>query len=242
MIMGKEVVMKKLLIVILLALLSGCHKEVTVDFILDEKVVYSITEMDEVDISALENKKYRENEYQINGWYFEDGTEVDFSALITENKTIIADFTKIYNVSWMADGQLAKTEKVLEGQEVIPYELPAIDNYLFRGWFDNDGKSIDEYDKYQGNVTFIAKLEYTPEKLILSYDTIYFKNASSGMKRLGVVNNMGYKVKFTSSDPSIATIYTYYETYVRVHSAGTCVIKCETASGIVKYVTIVVGE
>ena len=29
--------MKKLLIVILLALLSGCHKEVTVDFILDEK-------------------------------------------------------------------------------------------------------------------------------------------------------------------------------------------------------------
>ncbi len=234
--------MRKILILLLLILLAGCHKEVTVDFILDEKVVYSITGQDEVDISSLENKKYKENEYQINGWYFEDGTEVDFSELITENKTIIADFTRIYLVSWMADGKLSKSEKVLEGQEVIPYELPTIDNYLFRGWFDNAGKSIEEYETYQGNVTFTAELEYTPEKLILSYETIYFKNVAVGKKRLGVVNNMGYKVKFTSSDPSVATVSTYYETYVYAHSPGTCVIKCETKSGIVKYVTIVIGE
>lgn len=231
--------MKKILLIILLILLSGCHKEVTVDFVLDGKVVYSITEQDKVDISNLENKKYKENEYQINGWYFEDGTAVDFSELITDSKTIIADFTRIYVVNWMADGQLSKTEKVLEGQKVVAYELPTIDNYLFKGWFDNEGKSIEEYETYQGNVTFNAKLEYTMEKLILTYDTIYFENVAVGKKRAGVVNNMGYKVKFTSSDPSIAT---YYDTYIYVHSAGTCVIKCETESGIVKYLTIVVGE
>ena len=231
--------MKKLFLVALIFLLVGCHREVTVDFILDEKVVYRITDQDKVDISMLENKKYQENDYQINGWYFEDGTKVDFSQLITENKTIIADFTKIYTVNWMANNQLSKTEKVLDGQEIVPYELPAIDNYLFKGWFDNAGKSIDEYDKYQSNVTFNARLEFSLEKLILTSDTIYFENVSVYKKRAGVVNNMGYEVKFTSSDPSIAT---YYDTYIYVHSPGTCVIKCETESGIVKYLTIVVGE
>lgn len=234
--------MKKILLILLIFILAGCHKEVTVDFVLDDKVVYSITGQDRVDISALENKKYQENEYQINGWYFEDGTQVDFSQPITENKTIIADFTKIYTVLWKANGNLAKTEKVLAGQEVVPYELPTIDNYLFRGWFDDDGKSIEEYDKYQGNVIFNAKLEYTPEKLILTSDTLYFENVAVGRQRAGVVNNLGYKVKYTSSDPSIATVVIYYETYVYVHSPGTCVIKCETESGIVKYLTIVVGE
>ncbi|MGI6608633.1 MAG: InlB B-repeat-containing protein [Erysipelotrichaceae bacterium] len=231
--------MKKILIVLLLILLSGCHKEVTVEFVLDERVVYSITELDEVDISALENKKFRENEYQINGWYFEDGTEVDFSQLITESKTIIADFTKIYQVNWMANDTLVKSEKVLDGQKVIPYELPQIDNYLFRGWYDNAGKSIDEYDKYTANVTFTAKLEYTLEKIIMTYDTIYFKNASVGKKWAGVSNNMGYKIYYTSSDPSIAV---YRNEFIYVYSAGTCIIKCETKSGIVKYLTIVVGE
>ena len=231
--------MRKLLIILLLVLLTGCHKEVTVDFILDEKVVYSITGEDKLDISSLENKKYKENEYQINGWYFEDGTKVDFSIPITDSTTIIADFTKIYTVNWMVEGQLSKTEKVLDGQEVVPYDLPAIDNYLFRGWVDNNDKSIDEYDKYQGNVTFNAKLEFTLEKLVLTKETIYFENVSVYRKKAGVFNNMGYPIKFTSSDPSIAT---YHNKYIYVHSAGTCIIRCETESGIVKYLTIVVGE
>ncbi|MDO4377946.1 MAG: InlB B-repeat-containing protein [Erysipelotrichia bacterium] len=232
--------MKKIFIFLLITVLflfGGCAKKVTVTFMIDGQTAFQV--------EGKAPLYLNENDFQINDkmltlnrWTYEHGSTVDFSKPFNEDTIIFGDVNYSYQVNWQVNGEIIQKDIVKDNQQLIlPERIPTIDGYIFTGWLDSAGINAQDYTFVKKDTTFVAHYEATMEKIIVVNDTLVFSGPDAPWQRAGVTDNMGYDLTFTPSNPEVAT---YYDTHIFPHQSGTCVFTITSASGIVKYLTVIV--
>ena len=120
--------------------------------------------------------------FAIDGYKFDgfkpDVTEegnADLTMTLTAEKVGITTYTlvmeKVYNVTFVLDGTILKSEKT-SGDIVAP-ENPDKEHYSFNGWFDKDGNKFDPaFEAYTADIIYTA--EFTPNTY-----KVYFMNGET---------------------------------------------------------------
>lgn len=90
------------------------------------------------DISIPESVDYEFNCWTVNG------EQVDLQGyVITDNTTFVADLTHGYDISFVVDGVIVKTERVIEDTLITPPENPVKSGYTFDGWVNTSNTIVD---------------------------------------------------------------------------------------------------
>ncbi len=82
-------------------------------------------------------------DYEFNCWTL-NGEQVDLQDyVINDNTTFVADLTYGYDISFVVDGVIVKTERVIENSLITPPENPTKSGYTFYGWINTSNTIVD---------------------------------------------------------------------------------------------------
>ena len=102
-------------------------------------------------------------EYLFDGWYTakDGGTKVTSTADVSGSDgstiTLYAHWTKNITITLDLDGGTCEGKTSLKPSDTLP--TPTKDGYVFKGWFDNNGKQITDLSKLDTSITLKAKWE-----------------------------------------------------------------------------------
>ena len=119
---------------------------------------------------------------EFDGWYKDrELTEKwEFSTQVNEDITLYPGFA--CNVIFESNGgSTVPAQKVIKGKKVNPVANPSKDNYVFAGWYSDNG-CTEEYDleaKVEKNITLYAKwIQKSPDMVTVTFET----NGGTGIK------------------------------------------------------------
>ena len=182
--------------------------------------------------------------YTFNGWLL-NGEAYNFDTLVTENITLVADWTaskNSYTVTFVVDGQTVSTETKEYGLTFTEPTAPTKEGtteytYTFNGWL-LDGKAYDFDTVVTGNITLVASFTAIPVEI---YITKLQLNASSVELEIGGTYqlvatitpvNATQGVIWTSNNESVAIVDTNGN--VTAIGEGETAIFVQTVDGSIK--------
>lgn len=143
-----------------------------------DKSFYDTTEYSEIDI-VLNGSVYKNvtikngatytlptaeemtcDDFTFNYWIDEQGNQITAIENISEDRTIIANVTNNYTVTYMVDGVIVKTLTQAENSIVSRPTTPEKSGYTFLYWVDEDGEIVNFSDlRLTKNYTITAVFE-----------------------------------------------------------------------------------
>ena len=164
----------------LIASWTATKNSYTVTFVVDgtnystETKEYGLTFAEPTDPIKDATAEYT---YTFNGWLL-DGEAYDFDTLVTENITLVADWTATknsYTVTFVVDGTDYSTETVEYGltfsEPVAPEKQATAEfTYTFNGWL-LDGVAYEFSNEVIGNITLIADWTATKNTYTVTFDS-----------------------------------------------------------------------
>lgn len=144
------------------------------------------------DISIPESVDYEFNCWTVNG------EQVELQGYkITENTTFVADLTHGYDITFLVDDVIVKTERVIEDTLITPPETPYKAGYTFDGWVNANDVLVD-FTTYTAceKITFTAK--FTLNTANVSFN---FKSNSSSSDGDSGNGGTGFSIITYSATP-----------------------------------------
>ena len=193
---------KLLIVIFMLFFISGCGKEKYVTFSYDDNKTsdYKCKITDgKLDCDVVEPEK---EDLPFDGWYDEQGNEVDINGEFKEEVTLHPKFLteeefkeeklseKKYIITFDMNGGLGSISKIeVEYDAQLPnvLNIPKRSEYIFKGFFDNkdytkgkqyyneNGESVKNFDKVNNTILYAGW-----EKEVRNYTIIFKANGGTG--------------------------------------------------------------
>ena len=147
------------------------ESEVFAIFVVDNEIL-NIQKCNKNGLAYLEQQPTDTETYIFNGWKV-NGTTVDLTTYqLTCNTTFVADLTYIYEVNFIVDDVVYKTQNIEQNGLVSIPEEPSKELYVFNGWTIY-GEIVD-LTTYQitENTSFVASFTYDPSGLFAEDGTL----------------------------------------------------------------------
>ena len=200
-----------------------------------DKSFYDTTEYSEIDI-VLNGSVYKNvtikngatytlptaeemicDDFTFNYWIDEQGNQITAIENISEDRTIIANVTNNYTVTYMVDGVIVNTQYFAEDSMIPKPEDPTKNGYTFLRWVDEDGLAVSfENLAITRDRTFTAVFErgykYSGDAIShYQYNNTNYTNPSTGVTT----------TKLEFDDEELAQIYSskkFTEMQIRIYA------------------------
>lgn len=127
--------------------------------------------------STLFDINIRETDFKFNGWTL-NGESVDLSLfVVNENVTFVADIERNYEITFVVDNEVIKTEVALKGTVLSLPEIPYKVGYNAIGWFNSNNEFVNTTEYVvENSETLTAKyqlIEITIELASATSDGVF---------------------------------------------------------------------
>lgn len=114
-----------------------------------------------------EPTKPRKTGYTFDYWTYGDAEVIFDQFPITQNVTFIAKFTRLYDVSFVYEGETLTTRRIKENATTTPYAVTSTERKVFNGWTVNgEIVSVNDYH-ITADTVFVADITYKYEVLFM---------------------------------------------------------------------------
>lgn len=114
-----------------------------------------------------EPTKPRKTGYTFDYWTYGDAEVIFNQFPITQNVTFIAKFTRLYDVSFVYEGETLTTRRIKENATTTPYAVTSTERKVFNGWTVNGNiVSVNDYH-ITADTVFVADITYKYEVLFM---------------------------------------------------------------------------
>ena len=164
----------------------------TVDFYVDDDLYTTKVVKYGQYVSDLENPE-ETNFYKFNYWTLDGNTLIDpLTTSIKEDTVFYANITKKYQVDYVYNSDILKTEYVLAGSSINLFTPEEILGYTFNGWMLND-TLYHANDSFMVNSAVVFVADYSPSHY---WETL--------LENVEITNKSGFTVLATGKDAIVS--------------------------------------